>query len=108
MKRARGLSRVCPRLSARTSTRLLLDQAALLQQLLLEGGDRVQGLLGVLLAGDGLVELLLLLDQQLEERRHVPHVLLPVEAGTEGTVPGTEGQIFGRAVDALQPALAAG
>ena len=77
--------------SARTprSSVTLLDQARFLQQVLLELGDVVQGRLGVLLAGDGKVELVLLLGQQLEELRHVPDVLLPIEL--TGPRPGSTG-----------------
>src|SRR6266849_2128906 len=65
----------------------LLDLAGFLQELFLEGGDRVQRLLGRFLTRDGLVELLLLLDQELKELRHVPDVLLPIETRPEGVVP---------------------
>ena len=51
--------------------------------------------------------LLLRLDQQLVEIRHVPDVLLPVEARRPGPVPGAESLVFRLAVDALEPALAA-
>src|SRR3989442_53477 len=77
----------------------LLDLARFLQELLLEGGDRVQRLLGRFLTRDGLVELLLLLDEELKELRHVPDVLLPIEARPEGVVPRPEGVVFGGVVD---------
>src|SRR5215831_19976037 len=86
----------------------LLDHSVVRQELLLEVGNCVERILGRLLAGDGLVELLLLLDQQLEEGRHVPDVQLPVEARPEGAVPRTIGQVLRGRIDALEPALAAG
>src|SRR5437667_5784938 len=86
----------------------LLDLAGFLQELLLEGGDRVEGLLGRFLTRNGLVELLLLLDEEFKELRHVPDVLLPIEARPEGVVPRPEGVVLGGVVDALEGALAAG
>ena len=85
----------------------LLDVAGLGQELLLERGDRVQRLPGALLPGDGLVELLLLLDEQLEELGDVPHVLLPLQARPERVVPRPEARVVVREVHALQAALAA-
>src|SRR4051812_13494246 len=58
---------------------LLRDQSRLGEQVLLELGDIVQGRLRILLAGDRKVELILLLGQQFEELRYVPHVLLPIQ-----------------------------
>src|SRR5687768_5584076 len=57
----------------------LLDQADFLQFVLLELGDVVERGLGILLASDGKVELVLLLRQQFKELRHMPDVLLPVK-----------------------------
>ena len=67
-----------------------LIRPASAQQVLLEGRDVVHRRLRVLLAGDRLDVLLLRLDQELEEVRHVPDVLLPVEARRPGPVPGPE------------------
>src|SRR5690242_14240292 len=55
--------RPAPDEPAPETSRSVLDPSRLLQELLLEGRDVVEGGLGVLLAGDGEVVLLLLLDQ---------------------------------------------
>src|ERR1700757_4058882 len=89
-------------------TTSLLDQVVVLQQLLLKAGDRIERILAGLLAGDGLVELLLLFHEELIEHRHVPDVLLPVEAQGIGAVPWPEGVVFRRGIDAAQRALPAG
>ena len=64
-------SRPTARSDSRRS-RAYFDAARLTQQFVLERGDRVESLLGALLAGDRLVELLLLLGQEREEFRNVP------------------------------------
>src|SRR6185503_2024046 len=85
-----------------------LDQSRFRQQVLLELGDIVQGRLGILLAGDGEVELVLLLGQQLEELRHVPHVLLPIQRRRPGPVPGAVSYVFRIRVHGLDGRLTAG
>ena len=86
---------------------MLLDQASLGQQVLLELGDVIQRGLGVLLAGDGKIELVLLLGEQFKELRHMPDVLLPVELRSPGAVPRTVGHVLRILVDRLDGRLAA-
>src|SRR6185369_10497300 len=102
--------RLCPRLSQlerRGRHVTSFYQARFRKQVLLELGDIVEGRLGVLLAGDGQVELVLLLGQQFEELRHMPHVLLPIELRGPGPVPRPVGQVFGIVVHGLDGGLPA-
>src|SRR5262249_50710046 len=87
---------------------LFLDMPSFLEEVLLERGDVIPRRLGILLAGDGKVILLLPLHQQLEELKDVPGVLLPFEARRPCAVPWTVGHVFRIVVDRLHRALAAG
>ena len=87
---------------------LFLDMSGFLEEFLLESSDVVQSGLGVLLAGDGKLILLLALHKQLKELRNVPGILLPFEARRPGPVPRAVIQILRVVVDRLDGALAAG
>ena len=74
---------------------MLLDQAGVLQEVFLELGDVIQRGLGVLLAGDGKVELVLLLREQLEELRDLCAKILANPDADDGELDPTEGFFFG-------------
>ena len=57
---------------------VLLNQSRRRQKILLELRNIVQSRLGILLAGDGKVELVLLLGQQFKKLWNVPHIFLPI------------------------------
>src|SRR5229473_90414 len=76
----------------------LLDPPAFFQELFLKCSNCVERRLGVLL---------LLLGQELEELRHMPEILLPVELRRPRSVPRPERQVGWIGIDRFQRALTA-
>src|SRR6185436_16521140 len=101
-----GQARNCRR--SQSSRVMSLDQPHLLEQALLELGDVVRSRLGILPASNGEIVLVLLLGQQLEELRHVPHVLLPIQRRSPGPVPGAVSYVLRIRVHGLDGRLTAG